>query len=234
MKSRKHILFFCASIILYIVINSLYIYHYYKVINLDSISTHLVIQFNTIGKYVLGLLKDLQSTIFKSDIFKNIMLFALIIYLVSCYDIIKKLFEIIKSIRKIGVNGIEICMEGLKENLEDQNEVVEKLKEVKEPNESEKEEIKLEEDKKKVKQLMLDCPSIVNIIDKFINLGYRSIKIPLSYVPSKYKVEDLEKIFQIEIKKSMIQLDKIKPEISAIVADTFRELESMGIIYRGS
>ncbi|MEG0181244.1 MAG: hypothetical protein RR657_05080 [Peptostreptococcaceae bacterium] len=231
-KKVKTSLFFCTGIMFYIVINILYIYHYYSSINVDSISTHLVIQINTIGKYVIGFLNNLQSTIFKADVFKSIMLFSLIIYLISSYDIVKKLFDVVKSIKKIGLNGMEICMDDLKEDVDNQNQIVEKLKEVKEPNVTEKEEIKLEEEKMKIKQLMLDCPSVVDIIDKFINLGYKSIKIPLSHIPNIYKVEDLEKIFQVEIKRSMLQLVKIKPEINSIVIDTFKELESMGIIYR--
>ena len=226
MIKKKNIYIILIATI-YIFINLIYVYHYYSVVNINSVCTHIVIQINSIGIYTLELMNSFKSVIFKAEVFKTILILLVFLYIVSNYDIIDKIFNFITSIKQVDINGVKISIEDIKKDIYNQEKIVKELKEV-DPSCEEK--IKNAENKKRFLSLIADCPDIVEIINKYINVGYKSFNIPIALIPNKFKISEIEEIFHTDIKKGSIKIIEMKKDIKPIALEVFKDLVDRGII----
>lgn len=231
MNKKKMLIIIC----IYIGISLMYIYHYFA-ISIDNIIEYFILTINTLLKLGYNISLKISILLLDENIFKLIFISSIVIYLVQKNDVINKVFgvidkllEIIKLIKKVDINGVEIVMDDLKNNLDEQSNLVENM----ESNQSDfsQEQINDAKLKETILQVMVDCPNIVVLIDKFLNSSSKLIRIPRNSIPSKYKSTDISKIFDVEITGSTLKIKNIKKDRECMVMDIFNELLEKGIIY---
>ncbi len=178
-------------------------------------------------EYIELFINGLRSVIFKEVIFKTILIIVTCLYIISNYDVIDKVFNFINSIKQLDINGVKISMDDIKKDIYHQEKIVKELKKI-EPDSKHK--IKIAEDKKRFLKIIADCPDIAEIINKYINVGYKSFNIPIALVPHKFKISEIEQIFHTDIKKDSVKIVEMKKDIKQIAIEVFKELVDRGVI----
>lgn len=220
-KKNKWIISFilCITIIIYF----MYIYYYYGSITWKSFIKHTVISINLLGKYIRVIIDKIMSNSVALNI---IVATPLLIWIGNKINI----QALINSLTNIEIGSIKVVKEGVKELKKENDESVEQMKDKcgKVPRENESLENK--EKKSEILQLILDNPNLVGLIDKFLNKS-RGVSIPISLIGYDYKLEDISKLFNYEIRNSSVRINSIKKDIEVLLIEVYNDLKRRGLIY---
>lgn len=211
-------------LILIFIINCIYMYTYCKPISIENICLYITNILNFVLINLYKLIEAIILMLLEKDIFKLIIIIFSILYFLERSQIISNILELIKLIKRIDINGIVIEMSKLIEVTEEQNQLVNDLHENKTNGN-----IGNEEFKRDILQRIVDSPNIVELIDKYLYGNCKKFKIPRVLVPNKFKLSDINLIFDTEMTSSQIIIKSMKKK--DIVKEVFDDLIKKGIIH---
>lgn len=220
-----------TTVILYVILNLFYISYYYNEITFKHVIAHIVVECNIILGFLLIFCKNLVSTLLDQNIFKIELILMFLIYILKKYDIMNDILMIVRLIRKIGINGIEIEMKEIEKDLESENNKINQFEGQANLNTKEEEELSNAKNKQMFLQLLVDNPNIAELVDEYVNFGYKKFRIPRNQIPMKYRLKDIQKIFLVESSGSTIKILGMKPELEETVIEVFNDLVEKRIIY---
>lgn len=225
MKNKKisTILLIFSSMIICVFIFTMYVFHYYKQISLQSVIAHLVVCINIICTFCGQVLYKFLNVITTPDVTKVIIITAFLMFLFKGTSI----DEIIKIIKNIEVKGVKIEMKEIEKTKKKEEKKIEDLKH----EEGQNNELIIAHNRIKLMQIIIDNPIMAKWIYKYINRSTRSISIPLNLIPDVISIDVISQVFDYEIKSNSIKLTGIKLDLKPTVIEVFNELINKGIIY---
>ncbi len=213
-----------------LVIYSMYIYYYYGVINFDSIIKHTVGSINLFCNDI----KYLMNYIFADSKSLNTLIFTVGIFCIIRFTNINFL---LKDVNYFEAPNIKF---GINKDIQDSSEDNVEIKDI-EPINSQifssninsdiKEDMLINSNiREDILKILIDNQEIIEIIELFIN-NPRDVIIPGNLIPSRYKMECIDKLFYWKMKPGAIKLIGIKKDIAPYLIDTYQELKNQGFIY---
>ena len=232
MKKNRTILIITSIIFIYVLLNCIYIYHYYNEFTLINIINHVIVEINISINNLGSFLRIFSKEVITKDVIKLLIIVGTIIYITSKGTLFQNILEIIKSINSVELNGFRISMNKLEESIKEEDKKINELNQIDNLTIVEKEDKEKAQLKKKIFEVFIDSPGIAELINNTMNLRYKAFKINLRTISdNNLKYADINYIFNNEIKNGVLIVKDIRADKKEIVIEVFEELVSQGIIY---
>lgn len=232
-RFKKHnlIIFITCIILIIVLLNCIYIYHYYNNFNLNNIITHIIIEIDIIIKNISAFFEFFAKEFINKDIIKLLIIVGTIIYITSTGKLFENILKIIKSINSIELSGFKISMNKLEENIKEESKKINNYDKKSNLTTEERENKEKAELKKSIFEAFINSPGLAELINNTIKPKYKCFKIPLNKIPNNLRYNDINFIFQTDINNGILIIKDIKSDIRDVVIEVFDDLLSQGIIY---